>query len=89
MKKALKAGEIEKARLYATSATRKKNESLNTLNMSLRMDAAVSGLQSVQLNKEVAKKLQLSGMKMEKAINKMDLVKVLMDPRLFLCIFDH
>lgn len=76
MKKALQRGEVEKARLYAISATRKKNESINTLNLCLRLEGAISELQAVQINKDVCKKLDITGKEMSKAMKKMDLTQV-------------
>ena len=53
MKKALEQGNVEGARIYAENAVRKKNESLNYLRMSGKVDAVASRVQSAVTMKGV------------------------------------
>ena len=54
MKKALEQGNVEGARIYAENAVRKKNESLNYLRMSGKVDAVASRVQSAVTMKGVS-----------------------------------
>lgn len=51
---ALQGGDVERARLYAENAIRKKNESLNYLRMASRIDGASSRVKSAQAMKGVS-----------------------------------
>jgi charged multivesicular body protein 1 len=53
IKKALQQGNVEGARIYAENAVRKKNESLNYLRMSGKVDAVASRVQSAVTMKGV------------------------------------
>ena len=53
VKKALQAGNVEGARIYAENAIRKKNESLNYLRMGARIDAVSARVQSAMAMKSV------------------------------------
>ena len=53
VKKALEQGNVEGARIYAENAVRKKNESLNYLRMSGKVDAVASRVQSAVTMKGV------------------------------------
>ena len=54
VRKALQQGDIERARIYAENAVRKKNESLNYLRMSAKVDAVSSRVQSAVTMKGVS-----------------------------------
>ena len=54
MKKALEKGNPDVARVYAENAVRKKNESLNYLRMSGKVDAVASRVQSAVTMKGVS-----------------------------------
>ena len=54
VKKALEQGNVEGARIYAENAVRKKNESLNYLRMSGKVDAVASRVQSAVTMKGVS-----------------------------------
>ena len=60
IKKALQQGNVEGARIYAENAVRKKNESLNYLRMSGKVDAVASRVQSAVTMKGVMLKLAFS-----------------------------
>ena len=49
LKKAIEKGNMEVARIHAENAIRKKNESLNLLRTSARVDAVASRVQTVSL----------------------------------------
>lgn len=76
VKKALVDGDVERARIYAENAVRKKNESLNYLRMSAKIDATASRVQSAVAMKGVAKNMQSVVKGLDKAINSMDLEKI-------------
>ena len=50
LKKAIEKGNMEVARIHAENAIRKKNESLNLLRTSARVDAVASRVQTVIFN---------------------------------------
>lgn len=54
VKKALQQGNVEGARIYAENAIRKKNEALNFLRMSSKVDAVRSKVQSAATMKAVS-----------------------------------
>merc|ERR1712228_154927 len=76
VKKALEKGNPEVARVYAENAIRKKNESLNYLKMSSKIDATASRVQSVVTMKGVAKNMGSVVKSLEKAVNSMELQKI-------------
>ena len=59
IKKALEKGDKERARIYAENAIRKKNESLNYLRMSSKVDATASRVQSAVTTKKVTKSMEV------------------------------
>merc|ERR1712223_1898675 len=75
VKKALEKGNPEVARVYAENAIRKKNESLNYLKMSSKIDATASRVQSAVTMKGVAKNMGTVVKALEKAVNSMELQK--------------
>merc|ERR1712223_1661762 len=76
VKKALEKGNPEVARVYAENAIRKKNESLNYLKMSSKIDATASRVQSAVTMKGVAKNMGSVVKSLDKAINSMELQKI-------------
>ena len=76
IKKALQKGDVERARIYAENAVRKKNESLNFLRMSAKVDATASRVQSAVAMKGVAKNMGAVVKSLDKAINSMELEKI-------------
>lgn len=76
IKKAIQQGNMEGAKIYAENAIRKKNESLNYLRMSSKIDAVQSKVQSAITMKGVTKNMGSVVKALDKAINSMDLQKV-------------
>merc|ERR1712223_2197732 len=76
VKKALEQGNVEGARIYAENAIRKKNESLNYLKMSSKIDAVSSRVQSAVTMKGMAKNMGSVVKSLEKAVNSMELQKI-------------
>merc|ERR1712062_862716 len=76
VKKALEKGNPDVARVYAENAVRKKNESLNYLRMSGKVDAVASRVQSAVTMKGVAKNMGSVVKSLDKAINSMELQKI-------------
>ena len=76
IKKALEKGDVERARIYAENAVRKKNESLNYLRMSSKIDATASRVQSAVTMKGVSKNMEGVVKALDKAINSMELQKI-------------
>merc|ERR1712062_361935 len=76
VKKALEKGNPDVARVYAENAIRKKNESLNYLKMSSKVDATASRVQSAVTMKGVAKNMGSVVKSLEKAVNSMELQKI-------------
>merc|ERR1711997_1446566 len=76
VKKALEQGNVEVARIHAENAVRKKNESLNYLRMSGKVDGVASRVQSAVTMKGVAKNMGSVVKSLEKAINASELEKV-------------
>jgi len=64
------------ARVYAENAIRKKNESLNYLRMSSKVDAVSSRVQTAVTMKGVAKNMGSVVKALDKAINSMELQKI-------------
>merc|ERR1712241_1025472 len=76
VKKALEKGNPDVARVYAENAIRKKNESLNYLRMSSKVDATSSRVQTAVTMKGVAKNMGSVVKALDKAINSMELEKI-------------
>jgi len=76
VKKAIAAKNPETARIYAENAIRKKNEMLQYMRMSARIDAVASKVQTAYTMKEVTKKMEGVTKALGKAMNSMDLEKV-------------
>merc|ERR1711915_606831 len=79
LKKALAKGDVERGRIYAENAIRKKNESLNFLRMSSKVDATASRVQTAVTMKGVAKNMESVTKALDKAINSMQLEKIQVD----------
>ena len=56
VRQCLAKGNVEGARIYAENAVRKKNEGLNYLRMSARVDAVASRVKSAQTMKQACRK---------------------------------
>ncbi len=76
VKQFLAKGNVEAARIYAENAVRKKNESLNYLRMSAKVDAVASRIKSAQTMKQVTKNMGSVVKALDKAINANDLKKI-------------
>lgn len=76
IKKALTQGDVERARIYAENAVRKKNESLNYLRMSSKVDATASRVQTAVTMKGVSQNMSGVVKALDKAINSMELQKI-------------
>ena len=76
VRKALQDKDRDRAMIYAENAIRKKNESLNYLRYSARVDAVHSRVQSAQMMKQVTKSMGSVTKDLEKALGSMDLEKV-------------
>jgi len=59
LKKAIEKGNHEVARIHAENAIRQKNQSLNYLRMSARVDATASRVQSAVTTKKVTKSMEV------------------------------
>ena len=60
VRQCLAKGNVEGARIYAENAVRKKNEGLNYLRMSARVDAVASRVKSAQTMKQACRKYIVS-----------------------------
>ncbi|CAB4060020.1 CHMP1 [Lepeophtheirus salmonis] len=76
VKKSLENGQVEMARIYAENAVRKKNESINYLRMSAKVDAVASRVQSAHKMKGVSHSMRNVVNSLEKAVNSMELQKI-------------
>ncbi|CAG8654801.1 4604_t:CDS:2, partial [Acaulospora colombiana] len=78
LKKAIQQGNIEGARIYAANAIRKKNESLNLLRLSSRIDAVSSRVQTAVTMQKVTGSMASVVKGMDKAMESMNLEKISM-----------
>ncbi|KPA81136.1 putative vesicular protein trafficking mediator [Leptomonas pyrrhocoris] len=76
VKKALEKGNPEAARIYAENAIRKRNEALNYLRLSSRLDAAASRVQTAMQMQTVTKTMKTSVKGMEKILSSMDPMRI-------------
>lgn len=76
LKKALQKGDREGAQIYAQNAIRKKNEALNYLRMSSRIDAVASKVQTAVTMKQVTKSMDGVVKQMDKAMASMNLEQI-------------
>ncbi len=75
-KKAIEQGNYEGARIYAENAIRHKNQSLNYLRMSSRIDAVSARVQTAMVTKKVAQSLGGVTKAIDSAMRSMNLEKV-------------
>ena len=83
---AIEKGNLEGAKIYAQNAIRKKNESLNYLRLSSRLDAVASKVQTAVTMKNVTKAMDGVVKQMDKAMGSMNLEQAsffLISPFLF------
>ena len=73
---AMAKGSPEAARIYAENAIRKKNEYLNLLRLSARLDAAASRVQTAVQMKQVTAAMGQTVRGMDKALESMDPLKI-------------
>ncbi|CAG8650822.1 9688_t:CDS:2, partial [Ambispora leptoticha] len=78
LKKAIQQGNLEGARIYASNAIRKKNESLNLLRLSSRIDAVSSRVQTAVTMQKVTGSMASVVKGMDKAMESMNLEKISM-----------
>ncbi|PCH41456.1 vacuolar assembly protein DID2 [Wolfiporia cocos MD-104 SS10] len=81
LKKALQQGNTDGARIYAANAIRKKNESLNLLRLSSRVDAVASRVETAVTMRQVTGNMTSVVKGMDKAMESMNLerISVVMD----------
>jgi len=75
-KKAIQKGNIEGARIHAENAIRQKNQALNYLRMSARIDAVASRVQTAITTKKVTQSLGGVVKAMDSAMKSMNLEKI-------------
>ncbi|KAG2216936.1 hypothetical protein INT45_012794, partial [Circinella minor] len=78
LKKAIQDGNMEGARIYASNAIRKKNESLNLLRLSSRIDAVASRVQTAVTMRKVTTSMASVVKGMDRAMESMNLEKISM-----------
>ncbi|KAG0019321.1 Vacuolar-sorting protein SNF7 [Podila clonocystis] len=78
LKKAIQQGNLEGARIYAANAIRKKNEALNLLRLSSRIDAVASRVQTAVTMRNVTMSMASVVKGMDKAMESMNLEKISM-----------
>ncbi|KAF9435983.1 Vacuolar-sorting protein SNF7 [Entomortierella beljakovae] len=78
LKKAIQQGNMEGARIYAANAIRKKNEALNLLRLSSRIDAVASRVQTAVTMRNVTMSMTSVVKGMDKAMESMNLEKISM-----------
>ncbi|TRY63844.1 hypothetical protein TCAL_01838 [Tigriopus californicus] len=76
LKKAIEKGNMDVARIHAENAIRQKNQSLNFLRMSARVDAVASRVQSAVTTKRVTGSMQGVVKAMDSAMKSMNLEKI-------------
>ncbi len=74
--KAIQQGNNEGARIYAANAIRKKNEGLNYLKLSSRIDAVASRVQTAVTMRSVTQSMAGVVKQMDKAMQSMNLEQV-------------
>lgn len=75
-KKAIQKGNMEGARIHAENAIRQKNQALNYLRMSARIDAVASRVQSALTTRRVTQSMAGVVKAMDAAMNSMNLEKI-------------
>ncbi|KAJ1940306.1 Vacuolar-sorting protein SNF7 [Linderina macrospora] len=75
---AIQKGDNESARIYASNAIRKKNESLNLIRLSSRIDAVASRVQTAVMMRQVTGSMANVVRGMDRAMESMNLEKISM-----------
>lgn len=75
-KKAIQAGNVEVAKVHAENATRHKNQALNFLRMSARIDATSARLKSMVTSRQLAQSLQRVTRSMQGAARSANLERI-------------
>lgn len=78
LKKAIQDGNMEGARIYASNAIRKKNEALNLLKLSSRIDAVASRVQTAITMRKVSNSMAMVVKGMGRAMETMNLEQISM-----------
>ncbi|KAI9103222.1 Snf7 family [Phlyctochytrium arcticum] len=78
LKKAIQQGNMEGARIYASNAIRKKNESLNLLRLGSRIDGVAARVQTAVTMRKVTQSMAGVVKGMEKAMASMNLEQISM-----------
>ncbi|SCV72629.1 BQ2448_4166 [Microbotryum intermedium] len=78
LKKALQQGNTEGARIYASNAIRKKNEALNLLRLSSRIDAVSSRVETAVTMRQVTGSMTAVVKNMDRAMQDMNLERISM-----------
>jgi charged multivesicular body protein 1 len=76
IKAAMESGQMEVARIHAENAIRQKNQSINFLRLSARMDAIAQRLQSANSIKSLSKNMASCTKAMSKAVESMNIKKL-------------
>jgi charged multivesicular body protein 1 len=76
LKKAIQQGNLEGARIYAASAIRKKNESINLLRLSSRIDGVAARVQTAITMRKVSQSMAGVVKQMDKAMSAMNLEQI-------------
>ncbi|KAI9007632.1 vacuolar assembly protein DID2 [Hyaloraphidium curvatum] len=76
LKKAIQSGNIEGARIYAANAIRKKNEALNLLRLSSRIDGVAARVQTASTMRKVSVSMAGVVKQMDKAMQSMNLEQI-------------
>jgi len=76
LKQAIEKGNMEGAKIYAQNAIREKNQSLNYLRLSSRIDAVASKVESAVRMKTVTRTMGGIVQGMDKAMQSMDMAKI-------------
>ncbi|KAK4046853.1 hypothetical protein OIV83_005749 [Microbotryomycetes sp. JL201] len=76
LKKALQQGNSEGAKIYAANAIRKKNESLNLLRLSSRIDAVASRVETAVTMRQVTGSMAAVVKNMDRAMQDMNLERI-------------
>jgi len=75
-KKAMEQGQMEVAKVYAQNAIRQKNESINLLQLSSRLDAVATRLQTANKMNMVTKGMKNIVVSMDKVLNTMNVEEI-------------
>eukprot|EP00744_Colponema_vietnamica_P011364 GILI01015984.1.p1 GENE.GILI01015984.1~~GILI01015984.1.p1 ORF type:complete len:243 (-),score=72.49 GILI01015984.1:207-842(-) len=73
---AMQKGNVEGARIYSQNAIRKKNESLNFLKLSSKMDAVASRLQAAAATQQMTNGIARCVPQLQRALDTMDVAKI-------------